>query len=72
MDAKKFVCNNIVTRFSVPEFLVLDNRLQFYSKAFHKYCNELGIKNKYSTLAHPQCNGQAEATNKVIVNGLKK
>ena len=28
--------------------------------------------NRYSTLAYPQGNGQAEATNKVIVNGLKK
>jgi len=32
----------------------------------------LGIKNKYSTPAYPQGNGQAEAINKVIVNGLKK
>ena len=28
--------------------------------------------NRYSTLAYPQGNGQAEAVNKVIVNGLKK
>ena len=32
----------------------------------------MGIKNRYSTLAYPQGNGQAEAINKVIVNGLKK
>ena len=30
------------------------------------------ITNRYSTLAYPQGNGQAEAFNKVIVNGLKK
>ena len=30
------------------------------------------ITNRYSTLAYPQGNGQAEAVNKVIVNGLKK
>ena len=28
--------------------------------------------NRYSTLAYPQGNGQAETINKVIVNGLKK
>ena len=28
--------------------------------------------NRYSTLAYPQGNGQAETVNKVIVNGLKK
>ena len=32
----------------------------------------MSIKNKYSTLAYPQGNRQAEAVNKVIVNGLKK
>ena len=30
------------------------------------------LKNRYFTLAYPQGNGQAEAVNKVIVNGLKK
>ena len=28
--------------------------------------------NRYSTPAYPQGNGQAEAINKVIVNGIKK
>ena len=32
----------------------------------------MGIKNRYSTPAYPQGNGQAEAVNKVIVSGLKK
>ena len=35
-------------------------------------CGELRIRNGYSTLAYPQGNGKAEATNKVIVAGLKK
>ena len=50
----------------------MDNGLQFDSKVFRKYCSDLGIKNRYSTPAYPQGNGQAEAVNKVIVNGLKK
>ena len=32
----------------------------------------MGITNRYSTPAYPQGNGQVEAVNKVIVNGLKK
>ena len=52
--------------------LISDNGLQFYSKAFRKYCSDLGIKNMYSTPAYPQGNGQAKAVNKVILNGLKK
>ena len=72
VDAKKFIWKNIVTRFGIPESLVSDNRLQFDSKAFRMYCGDLGIKNKYSTPAYPQSNGQAKTTNKAIVNRLKK
>nr|XP_023884720.1 uncharacterized protein K02A2.6-like [Quercus suber] len=71
-DVKKFVWKKIVTRFGVPESLISDNGLQFDSKAFHIFCKDLGIKNKYSTPAYPQSNGLAEATNKVILNGLKR
>ena len=49
-----------------------DNGLQFDSRAFREFCSNLGIINRYPTPAYPQSNGQAEATNKVIVNGLKK
>ena len=72
MDAKKFIWKNIVTRFRVPHSLISNNGLQFDNKSFRRYCCELGITNRYSTLAYPQENGQAEAINKVIVNGLKK
>ena len=69
---KRFVWNNIVTRFGVPKFLISNNGLQFDSKAFQRYCLELGITNRYSTPSYRQGNGQAEATNKSIVNGLKR
>ena len=72
LDAKRFVWKNIVTRFGIPYTLILDNGLQFDSKAFRRYCCELGITNRYSTIAYPQGNVQAEVVNKVIVNGLKK
>ena len=72
VDVKKFIRKNIVTRFGVSYVLISDNDLQFDSKAFRKYCSNLGIKNRYSTSAYSQGHGQAEAVNKVIVNGLKK
>ena len=71
-DGKKFVGRNIIIRFGVPHTFILDNGLQFDSKAFQRYSYELGIKNRYSTLAYPQSNGQAKATNKVVVDGLMK
>ena len=72
VDAKKFVWKNIVTRFGVPLSLISDNGFQFESKSFRLYYSELGITNRYSTPAYPQGNGQAEAINKAIVNGIKK
>ena len=72
VDVKKFVWKNIVTRFGVPNTLISDNGLQFDSKAFRNFCRDLGIMNRYSTLAYPQSNRQAEAVNKAILNGLKR
>ena len=72
VDTKKFVWKNVVIQFGVPHSLISDNGLQFDSKSLRLYCSELGITNRYSTPAYPQGNGQVEAINKVIVNGIKK
>ena len=53
VDAKRFVWKNIVTRFGVPHVFILDNGFQFNNKMFRRYCGELGITNKYSTLTYP-------------------
>ena len=52
VDVKRFIWKNIVTRFRVPYVLISDNGLQFDSKAFRKYYPDLGIMNRYSTLAY--------------------
>ena len=57
VDVEKFVWKNIVIRFGVLDSLISDNRLQFDSRAFCEFCSDLGIKNRYSTLAYPQGNG---------------
>ena len=72
VDAKRFVWKSIVTQFGITHTLISDNGLQFDSKAFRRYYYDLGIKNRHSTPAYPQGNGQAEAVNKIIVSGLKK
>ena len=72
VDARRFVWKNIVTWFGIPHTLISDNEFQFNSKAFRKYCCDMGIKNRYSIPAYLQRNEQAEAVNKVIVNELKK
>ncbi|XP_038707287.1 uncharacterized protein LOC120002598 [Tripterygium wilfordii] len=49
-----------------------DNGTQFSSAKFKEFCGGYGIKNLYSTPAYPQCNGQAEASNKIILDEIKK
>ena len=72
VNAKKFVWKNIVIRFGIPRTLISNKGLQFNSKAFRRYCHDLGITNRYFTQAYPYRNRQVEAVNKVTVSGLKK
>jgi transposase InsO family protein len=71
-DSIKFVWKNIITRFGIPKTIISDNGTQFTSKPFTKYCSELGIKNVYNSPAYPLSNGQAEASNKTVLDGIKK
>ena len=71
-DVTKFVWKNIVCRFGIPQTIIADNGPQFDSIAFRNFCSELNIRNSYSTPCYPQSNGQAEATNKTLINALKK
>ena len=50
----------------------MDNKTQFESKLFTGLCSGLDIKNFFSSPAYPQFNGQAEVSNKVILDGIKK
>ena len=38
---------------------------------FRDFCSELGIKNHYSSPAHPQANGQVEVTNRSLLKIIK-
>ena len=44
---------------------------QFDNSAFRDFCSKLGIKNHYSSLAHPQANGQVEVTNRSLLKIIK-
>ena len=72
VNVKKFLWQNIITRFGIPQVFVADNDKQFDSKLIRGFCLELGIKNYFSTPSYPQSNGQAEASNKVMLDGMKK
>ena len=66
-----FVRGYIIYRFGIPRALVSDNGKQFDNPKFRDFCVELEIKNYYSSLAHPQSNGQAEVTIRTLKMALK-
>ncbi|KAL5540605.1 hypothetical protein UlMin_043180 [Ulmus minor] len=67
-----FIWRNIICRFGIPHSLVSDNGTQFDSAGLKKLCLDLGIRKHFSSVAHPQSNGQVEAVNKTIKNNLER
>lgn len=45
--------------------------MQFTSAAFIKYCEELGIRLCFASIAHPHSNRQVERANTLVLKGLK-
>nr|KYP48303.1 Pol polyprotein [Cajanus cajan] len=71
-NVQKFLWKNIITRFDIPHAIITDNGLQFTDQKLNKFLQDLGIKHRFTSVKHPQSNGQAEAANKVSLSELKK
>ncbi|CAL1412853.1 unnamed protein product [Linum trigynum] len=69
---QKFVFNNIMIRFGIPQSIVTDHGTQFDCRPFENFCARNRIVLTMASVAYPQTNGQAEASNKLILQGLKK
>ncbi|KAL0405650.1 UNVERIFIED_CONTAM: hypothetical protein Slati_3878900 [Sesamum latifolium] len=70
-DVMNFIWKNIVCHFGVPREIVSDNGRQFQGRRIQEWCHELHIKQRFTTVAHPQSNGQVEVTNRILVQGSK-
>ena len=70
-NIRSFVWRNIICRYEIPRVLVSDNGKQFDNNAFRDFYSELGIKNRYSSPAHPQANDQVEVTNWSLLKIIK-
>src|SRR5438105_12634503 len=68
--AKEFF-QDIVVRFGVPNRIITDNGTQFTRFEFKDWCEEIGIKICYASVAHPQSNGQVERANGMVLQGVK-
>ena len=70
-NIRSFVWRNIIYRYGIPRVIVSANGKQFDNSAFRDFCSELSIKNHYSSLVHPQANGQVEVTNQSLLKIIK-
>ena len=72
IDVTQFIWRNIICRFDISRSIISDNGPQFDNRVYRDFCQELKIRNLYSTPRYPQSNGQAEASNKTLLIALKK
>ncbi|KAK1364100.1 hypothetical protein POM88_039661 [Heracleum sosnowskyi] len=66
----QFFWENVICRYGIPRILVTDNGTQFNNDEFKKYCDENDIKLRFTSVAHPQANGQAEVLRKIEASGV--
>uniref|UniRef100_A0A2N9G031 Integrase catalytic domain-containing protein n=1 Tax=Fagus sylvatica TaxID=28930 RepID=A0A2N9G031_FAGSY len=67
-----FIREHIITRFGIPYKLVTDNGTPFINKDVREMLEHYRVKHRRSTPYYPQGNGQAEATNRMLLRILSK
>nr|XP_009758939.1 PREDICTED: uncharacterized protein LOC104211561 [Nicotiana sylvestris] len=67
-----FLWENIICIFRIPKERACDNGPRFIGAKVTKFLEDLKIKRIASSPYDPSVNGQAELTNKVIIQNLKK
>ncbi|KAK3009660.1 hypothetical protein RJ639_014746 [Escallonia herrerae] len=67
-----FFWGAVVCRFGIPRVLITDNGKQFDNPTFQTFCTNLSIGHHFTSVAHPQTNGQTEVTNRTLLQGIKK
>src|SRR4051812_26837116 len=63
---------SIIFRFRVSHNIITDNDTNFKANEFQSFCQEIGIKINYVSVAHPQSNDQVEKANGLVCAGIKK
>ena len=71
-DMVQFMWRNIVYQFGIPQSIITDNEPHFDSRVYRNFYYELKIIHLYLTPRYPQSNGQAKASNKILLTALKK
>ncbi|KAK3031752.1 hypothetical protein RJ639_036632 [Escallonia herrerae] len=64
-----FFWRAVVCLFGIPRVLVTDNGKQFDNPTFWTFCANLTIEQRFTSMTHPQTNGQTEVTNRTLLQG---
>nr|GEW96208.1 reverse transcriptase domain-containing protein [Tanacetum cinerariifolium] len=70
-QVKKFVWENIVCRFGIPDEIISDNGKQFADNPFKDWYDKLNIIQRFASVKHPQSNGLVERANRSLGEGIK-
>jgi transposase InsO family protein len=68
----EFVKEHIIYRFGIPQTITTDQGAQFVSLEFREFTESMGIKLFNSSPYYAQANGQAEASNKIMIKLIQK
>ncbi|GAU24659.1 hypothetical protein TSUD_322670 [Trifolium subterraneum] len=68
----RFFKRDVLARFGIPQVVVTDNGTQFTNKKFQEFLVTIGTTQHFTSVEHPQTNGQAEAANHVLLRGLRR
>ncbi|GAU46761.1 hypothetical protein TSUD_92560 [Trifolium subterraneum] len=63
----RFFKRNVFARFGIPQVVVTDNGTQITNKKFQEFLATLGTTQHFTSVEHPQTNGQAEAANRNVL-----
>jgi transposase InsO family protein len=68
----EFVKEHIIYRFGIPQTITTDQGTQFTSSEFRDFAESMVIKLLNSSPYYAQANGQAEASNKIVIKIIQK
>jgi len=68
--AVKFI-QDIIYRFGIMNRIITDLGTTFTGDEFWDFCSAKNITIHYASVAHPRANGQVEAANRLILEGLR-
>ena len=71
-DVISFIKEHIIHKFGIPQTITTDQGTIFTSDDMKAFMEDYGIKHLTSIPHYAQVNGQAEASNKIIIGILEK